>query len=160
MSLEIRKAEPQDYEDFIRLCGNVDRLHTTHLPWIFCTPQGPTRTLDYYRERLADPASLILLATLDRDPVGFVVAFLRETPPVPIMIQTRFLVIDNLGVQEQHRGRGAGTALMYAAEEWGLKLGATRVELNVYFFNENAIRLYEELGYTATCQRMVKPLSV
>ena len=48
---------------------------------------------------------------------------------------------------KDHRGKGAGRATMEFLENRARELGATRMELGVFAFNENAIRFYEKLGY-------------
>jgi RimJ/RimL family protein N-acetyltransferase len=46
-----------------------------------------------------------------------------------------------------YRRRGAGTALMEAAEDWARATGVEKLELHVFPYNEAAIALYERLGY-------------
>ena len=57
------------------------------------------------------------------------------------------LRIDALAVLETDRRRGAGTALMRAAEAWGRERGATRTFLTTAARSELSIPFYEHLGY-------------
>jgi len=80
---------------------------------------------------------------------------LDETPP-------RVYVYD-IEVDEEHRGKGAGTAAMLALDDEARRRGAKQVMLSVFFGNPGAIRLYERLGFrpAETGQagmRMAKPL--
>jgi RimJ/RimL family protein N-acetyltransferase len=52
-----------------------------------------------------------------------------------------------LMVAHGHRRRGAGTALMEAAETWARSVGVEKLELHVFPHNSPAISLYERLGY-------------
>jgi RimJ/RimL family protein N-acetyltransferase len=52
-----------------------------------------------------------------------------------------------LMVAQGYRRRGAGTALMQAAEDWARTTGVEKLELHVFPYNEPAIALYERLGY-------------
>ena len=52
-----------------------------------------------------------------------------------------------LSVRSSHRGRGIGTQLLHAAEEFGKARNIRRLELEVFAKNENAVRLYERVGY-------------
>src|SRR5947208_1576699 len=57
------------------------------------------------------------------------------------------LHINNLAVAPDHRGGGAGTALLTAVLREGARLGARRATLEVRRSNEAARRLYERLGF-------------
>ncbi|MPY60514.1 GNAT family N-acetyltransferase [Streptomyces spongiae] len=61
-------------------------------------------------------------------------------------------------VDEEHRGRGHGRALMLLAERQALVAGKDRVTLNVFAGNSPAERLYESLGYRTTAHHLYKEL--
>lgn len=61
-------------------------------------------------------------------------------------------------VDEAHRGRGHGRALMLLAEAECLAAGVGELGLNVFSENTPALRLYESLGYRVTTHCLVKPL--
>ena len=58
------------------------------------------------------------------------------------------LHINNLAVAPEHRGAGAGTALLHAVLREGARMGARRATLEVRQSNEAARRLYERLGFS------------
>lgn len=58
-----------------------------------------------------------------------------------------FLLIDELFVRPEFRGRGYGRALIAALLDSGEEWGAESVELEVAWENEAARRLYERLGF-------------
>jgi ribosomal protein S18 acetylase RimI-like enzyme len=115
------------------------------------------------RERLipalrAIPRALVLLAIVDDAAVGIAVCFIgfstfRARP---------LLNIHDLAVLPQHRGRGVGTALLQAAEEYARREGCCRLTLEVLESNSGAQTLYRRFGFDAsTISRfMVKPLDV
>ena len=88
---------------------------------------------DGYRE--------ILVAELDGCPVGTVSTgghgFQRPG-------SLRLFALD---VGEAFRGRGVGTALVNAVEAAAADRALTEVNLEVAIENEDAVRLYERLGY-------------
>ena len=57
------------------------------------------------------------------------------------------------------RGQGIGRTLMREAEAWARDQGATDLRLNVWAFNEGAVRLYRELGYEVRLLTLGKPLA-
>lgn len=64
----------------------------------------------------------------------------------------------DVSVNEAHRGRGYGRALMHRAEEITLEAGQDRLGLHVFAANTPALRLYESLGYAVTQYNLGKPL--
>lgn len=58
--------------------------------------------------------------------------------------------INHLQVRPEHRGRGAGTAILAAAEQRARDLGTSRLAVSVSLENEGAARLYRRLGYQPT----------
>lgn len=66
--------------------------------------------------------------------------------------------IFDIRLDEDHRGRGLGRALLEALHDAARRLGATSMTLNVFGDNATAIRLYETSGYTVTAQQMRRDL--
>ena len=66
--------------------------------------------------------------------------------------------VSDLVVAEGSEGRGVGSALMAAAEDWSRARGHRLLTLNVFDENRRARRLYDRLGYRPDTLRMVKVL--
>ena len=64
--------------------------------------------------------------------------------PRPVFRHTGVL---GMGIVEEHRGRGIGTALIRTALESARQRGLKRVELHVRENNKRAIALYEKFGF-------------
>ena len=60
---------------------------------------------------------------------------------------TKFIWIDELIITEKERGKGYGTLLLNEIKRIQDEENIPRIELNVFSFNENAIKLYKKLGY-------------
>jgi ribosomal protein S18 acetylase RimI-like enzyme len=58
--------------------------------------------------------------------------------------------IQNVGITPAHRGRGLGTALIFAALTGFQQVGLSRVYLEVTAQNDGAVRLYKRLGFRRT----------
>jgi GNAT superfamily N-acetyltransferase len=56
-------------------------------------------------------------------------------------------------------GRGAGRALLRAAEDWARAHGYRRLTLNVFAGNQRARRAYDRAGFAVETLRYVKPLN-
>ena len=67
--------------------------------------------------------------------------------------------INDIAIDEQHRGRGFGRELMLEAERMARAAGETSLGLNVFGGNAAAIALYTSLGYKVDAQQMSKQLT-
>ncbi|HEY1250107.1 MAG TPA: GNAT family N-acetyltransferase [Thermoanaerobaculia bacterium] len=67
--------------------------------------------------------------------------------------------VSDLVVAEGAEGRGAGSALLAAAEDWSRARGHRLLTLNVFDANHRARRLYDRVGYLPDTIRMVKVLA-
>jgi len=102
------------------------------------------------------PNALVLLAFADDAAIGIAVCFVgfstfRARP---------LLNIHDLAVLPQHRGKGAGRALLQAAEDHARQEGYCRLTLEVLESNSGARALYRRFGFgNSTLSRfLVKPL--
>ena len=71
---------------------------------------------------------------------------------------TRGVWLYQILVEESRRGQGLGREAMALLEEEARRLGAPRIELNVFGGNEPARALYRSLGYREDAVVMSKPL--
>ena len=66
--------------------------------------------------------------------------------------------IDDIVVKSTYQNQGIATALFKYVEQMALKEGIDRIELDVWSFNEKAIRFYQKMGYTPKTIRYEKIL--
>jgi len=66
--------------------------------------------------------------------------------------------IYDIEVNQEHRGKGYGRALLQAAEQEAAQHGSKAIGLNVFGTNTVARQLYESAGYQITAMNMRKEL--
>jgi GNAT superfamily N-acetyltransferase len=114
---------------------------------------GEVRCLDdFFDGRLTGPA--LLIAEDAGAPAGF--AFLE--PAVDYFSGDRHGHVGMIAVTEAAEGRGAGAALMRAAEDWARACGYPKLTLNVFEGNRRARDVYERFGYRVETLRYVKTI--
>ncbi len=118
---------------FMRLNKNQDALE-----------KRKTITIESLNERLKDHQ--IFLIHLDGQLVGEVNFMVDPAILYKKESGTAWIGID-IG-EEAARGRGVGSAAMLYVEQQIQLDGHKRIELGVFEFNHNAIRLYQKSGYT------------
>lgn len=99
---------------------------------------------------LATPDHHLFTAYAGADPIGALWVF--------VSAERGDAFIYDIAVDEEHRGRGLGRALLEAAEQWSRERGLSSVSLHVFGANEVARRLYESSGYEVTDLSMRKLL--
>jgi len=121
-----------------------------------CTQLGYPAGSDSMPGRLsrlsADPNARAFVATQGDGVIGLITVHLRNTMnhEAPIA-QITLLVVD-----ERIRTRGAGRALVHAAEEWASARGARRIAVTTALDRDGAHVFYEKVGYSHTGRRYAK----
>jgi ribosomal protein S18 acetylase RimI-like enzyme len=157
--ITIRKAIPQDYKRLLELFEAVDTLHRNNLPHIFQKPPGPVRDKNYFLSLLSDEEAALFIAEKEDEITGFILALSQDTPPIPVFIPTRFVMITDIAVKEEFRRKGIGRLLINETHKWAKDKAAASVELNVFAFNQEAIDFYEDIGYEIISLRMRYPVN-
>lgn len=155
MNVTYRAAQIGDLSALCALGNELSVLHHAALPNVFAQPNGDERDAELWRKAIEGAQSVAFVAERSSIAIGFVTGEI-EDEKVTLFRPVRFCRVGTLAVTLSERGRGIGSALMASLEKWALSHSAAEIHLNVWRFNEAAIRLYEELGYEARAQFMVK----
>jgi GNAT superfamily N-acetyltransferase len=115
--------------------------------------EGEVRTLRDFFESPDDGSRLLIAESGDRR-LGF--ALLEELRDYFTLERHGHVGI--LAVTEDAEGKGAGSALMRAAENWARNRGYRTLTLNVFSTNDHARRVYEHFGFAPDTVKYVKVL--
>jgi len=117
--------------------------------------EGEARTLRAFFD--APPKDTALLVAEDETgaPLGF--AYLEVLRDYFLLIEHAHIGI--LSVAAEAEGRGAGGALLSAAEDWARARGHDRLTLNVFERNARARGVYARRGFEPESLRYVKILA-
>jgi GNAT superfamily N-acetyltransferase len=158
MTEAIREATVEDVPAICLLGQEINFLHHEAWPQIFAAPSDPSRDAPHWQQGIAGPNA----ATFVAEPLGQVIGFITVFFVIdsgPLLQPTPFARVGSIGVAARQRGHGIGRALMARAERWAFERGATDIRLNVWAFNQAALRFYEELGYDVRLHSLGKALS-
>ncbi len=141
----IRRAEERDIEKIGDLLSQVDLVHHRGRPDIFKI--GRKYNDEQLRKLLADDSRPILVWTDGEDCVrGYAFCILQQHINDNVLTDIKTLYIDDLCVDETHRGQHIGRELYGAAVELARELGCYNLTLNVWSCNAGAMRFYESCG--------------
>lgn len=149
----IEKAKKEQAQEIVKLLKYICGIHKKGRPDVFISDQPKYDEADVCR-LIDDENYRIISAEEDGRVVGYMIAELTDGSKHPHMRSVKTLYIDDLCVDEAYAHKGVGTALFEEAKRIGKKLGCVRIDLNVWAFNEGAIKFYEKMGMTVSSMRM------
>lgn len=142
-SFTIRPARARDAARLRELLEQICLLHVEGRPDLFCA--GAKYTVEDIVKMLEDDQKNIFVADTGDDVAGYIFCQFRHVHG-SVMRDYLNLYIDDLCVDPKYRRMGVGRALFERAKQLACERGAYNIDLNVWAFNESAIRFYESLG--------------
>lgn len=142
--MKIRDMAIKDYYEVDELMQQLHHIHVKGRPDLFQEMEHPYSKKEY--EKLVyDPGVVSILAEEDDHIAGLCIVCLRKKSG---MIEMKTAYMEDLIVSEPYRGRGIATALYLEAEKRVKRMGAKRLDLMVWSFNDDARAFYEKQGMT------------
>jgi len=114
---------------------------------------GEVRCLDDFFDGRLQGTTLVIA-----EDAGVAAGFAFLEPAVDYFSGDRHGHVGMIAVTEAAEGRGAGAALMRAAEDWARARGYPMLTLNVFEGNRRARDVYERFGYQVETVRYVKAI--
>ena len=154
--IRVRPARNDDEEDRVFLRAMAPRLETGMPPWISegalaaAVERSVLEALQARRE-----GEVILMA---EDAHGRRLGFIYATISRDGLIGQPLGYVSEFAVAADAEGRGAGRALLDAAEHWSLERGTEAMMLRVFCTNVHARAVYEHLGYEPDVLQLRKRL--
>lgn len=152
--MTIRRAEEKDIPDVARLLSDIFRIHADARPDLFCSDVGRKYSDGELRALFHDDTRPVFVACHGGDVVGYVFCIYEGD----VENGRGSLYIDDLCVDATRRGEGIGKALYDHAVRTAKKNGCYRLYLNVWSFNEPAVRFYTRQKMTPLKTYMEKIL--
>lgn len=143
--MDIQLANQTHIPALIHLLKQVGQVHHDIRPDIF--PAG-TQKYDENQllEVLADKDRPIFVALNGNAVTGYCFCKIKRHEENACSVPRTEVYIDDLCVDENHRGKGIATALYRYAVVFARDLNAHSLTLNVWCGNESAMRFYEKMG--------------
>ncbi len=135
-ALMIRPVERTDFNAW-------ERMRTALWPEA-AADHGP-EIAKYFSADRTNPAEVLIACAGSGAPVGFVELSIRAYAEG--CFSDRIAFVEGWFVEAGYRNRGAGTALMAAAEEWARAAGCTELASDTETHNETSIAAHKALGF-------------
>ena len=150
----IRQATHADTQALARLNASIQAFHADALPSFFKQPTDFTFPPSRFAELLDNPHTVIFLAEIDGEPAGYLYADTSPAMETSSTYAMERVWIHHIGVEPAYQRQGAGTALIEAAKQLARARGIPTVGLATWWFNDRAIRFFEEQGFETYNYRM------
>ncbi len=149
MNTCIRAASSNDIEQIAPLLIELDKLHAKKYPTVFDeTKISNEKRIAFLLNNINQPNNLFIIAETASLIIGVVHCYIQETKDHPIKIDKKVAILSDIYVDIKHRKMGIASRLINSSLEsikqiWKID----SVCLNVFYENQDAIKLYERLGF-------------
>ena len=143
--ISVRKALSGDESGIYELLGQVLAVHNAARPDLFC-PSGSKYTRQELTDIFNDEKRPVFVAV---DSHGKIIGHefcILEDHNGPSDTPHRTLYIDDLCIDEDHRGQHIGRLLYEYASEYAIQQNCYNITLHVWEGNDNAKAFYDSLG--------------
>ena len=144
--MSLRRASAQDAATLAALNSHVQSWHAAQYPDVFFARPKPRDLVDWFAERLADPASFAFL--VGEPPAGYALCALQSREASVFSPAIRRLMIDHIAVAPEARRKGLGRALLNAARGLARDLGVDEILLDTWEANTEAHAFFRAEGYS------------
>ena len=144
----VRLATLEDVEIIARQTANVQQLHAEALPDIFKAPSADLFAPTKLAALLQDPNSVVAVAEMDGRIVGHIYGAVVNRAENPFHRADAHMYIHQIGVDNEARRQGAGTALITFIGDRTRALGLSSMHVDHWAFNARASAFFEACGFS------------
>jgi len=146
MNLKIREANNNDYNEVYKITMEVHKLHLKNRPDVYLDIDNPLGK-EYFNDLLNSiNTKVFLVEDTDRKELMAYSIIQIMTTKNPIYIPKTFVYVNDFCVKSNFKRNGIGKLLFSHIVYYAKTENATSLQLNVWEFNKDAIKFYEQLG--------------
>lgn len=142
--MNIRDMEINDYNAVDHLMQQLHRVHVNGRPDLYIDIEHPY-SVEEFNSLVTKSEIISILAEENGEIIGICFVSIRNRSG---MVEMCTAYMDDLVVKEEYQRRGIAKKLFCEAEKRAKRLGAERMDLMIWAFNDSAYKLYESLGMT------------
>lgn len=152
--MTIRDMKLEDYDAVDTLMQQLHKIHVNGRPDLYVEMEHPY-SKEELTEKIYNKEVITLAAEEENRIVGLCIVVIRHRSG---MVNMKTAYVDDLVVDQSYQRRGIAKSLFQKAEERAKALGAERMDLTVWSFNENALKFYQSIGMVPQRYILEKPL--
>ena len=144
----IRLATLDDAEVIERQTSSVQQLHNKALPSIFKPPCADLFPPQKLTALIQDPDCIVAVAEIGGKVVGHIYSVVVNRAENEFCQGDSYMYIWQIGVDDDARRQGAGTALIAFIRDRAWALGLTALQVDHWAFNARARDFFEACGFS------------
>jgi ribosomal protein S18 acetylase RimI-like enzyme len=145
--IAVRFATLDDAEVIGRHTSSFQQLHNEALPFIFNPPSADLFPPQKLAALIQDPNCIVAVAERGGKVVGHIYGAVVNRAENEFCRADSYLYIYQIGVADDARRQGAGTALIAFVRDRARALGATALQADHWAFNARARDFFEACGF-------------
>jgi diamine N-acetyltransferase len=147
----------RDYNVIAQLNSTIQEHHITMYPDKF-RKTNINEIIEFYKKQFEDPNWFCLLLSINEEPIGYVLFFIRYYKENPFRKAYIGVQIDQISINPEYKRKGYGIMLMNKVEIFAKEHNATQMELTFWEKNIEAKQFYEKLGFSPDMEFTVKKI--
>ncbi len=147
MDITVRFAEFNELQRINEIREQVNDLHVSGRPDIF-RPGFVTELRQRIYECFDSEECRIIAAFCGETLCGFASVQYVNKPQSPYNLERKIYQVEEIGVDKAYRRKGAGGAMIEFMKRDARKKGFDRIELDMWEFNESALKFYHSAGFS------------
>ena len=156
--ISVRSAKPGDGGAIAWLTAEIQKIHNRALPEIFRLPHDGLFPSEKLSALLQNKDCIVAVAEECDEITGYIYGEVMRRGTNEFRNPETFIYVHQIGVCEEARGRGTGTALLSFVEERARAIGANSIRLDYWAFNELGRSFFEARGFSPLQIMMRKKL--
>jgi GNAT superfamily N-acetyltransferase len=142
----IRKAVAEDVSSIVELWKELMDFHKERDRIFSRSATGHEAIADFVTGHISGETSCVLVAEVDKNLVGYCLAFIKKYPPVLEMLE--YGLVEDLGVTKRYQRRRIGERLLKEVQNWFSEKGVHRIEARVAKCNKSATEFWAKMGFS------------
>lgn len=134
----IKELNVNDFTVVESIIAKLHKLHVENRPDFYIENEHPVNKKEY-KAMLNNQNKINIAYIIDDEIVGVCLATIKDRIE-------KSIYIDDIFVLEEFRHQGVATKLYKQVESIDKDIGAKRIDLTVWQFNNTALKFYESLG--------------
>ncbi len=158
MTIQVRRAIPDDLDALILLNGQIQKLHADLYPEEFSENKSPDKVKKFFQKLMNSEAQILFVAEYNNTVGGYMWGEIFKKRRTLFSTSKSYLYVQHICVDDTLKRNGIGAALFREMENLATNKGISDIKLDTWFLNEGAQSFFKTCGFEAYRINMKKKL--